>query len=207
MATIDVKDAAGSTVEIEKPLAPGRAAAATSRPVVLSTEDAAKVPALGRAAASASTPIALSTEDAAKVPALGQATKAASVPVAIASDQALTVSLQPTTSGGSSIFRNLDLGVTGQVVKASAGQIYNYFISNVASSPRFVKVYDKATAPTQADTPVMTFCIPAGSAANVAFPNGVAFANGISLRATTAVADNDTGAPAANDVVVNIGYK
>jgi hypothetical protein len=39
MATIDVKDAAGTTVAIEKPLAPGRTAAATSRPVVLSNED------------------------------------------------------------------------------------------------------------------------------------------------------------------------
>ena len=39
MATIDVKDAGGSTVAVEKPLAPGRSAAATSRPVTLSTED------------------------------------------------------------------------------------------------------------------------------------------------------------------------
>jgi hypothetical protein len=41
MATIDVKDAAGSTVAIEKPLVPGRAAAASSRPVALSNEDKA----------------------------------------------------------------------------------------------------------------------------------------------------------------------
>lgn len=43
MATIDVKDAAGATVAIEKPLAPGAAAAAASRPVTLSTEDVARV--------------------------------------------------------------------------------------------------------------------------------------------------------------------
>lgn len=42
MATIDVKDASGSTVAIEKPLAPGSAAAAASRPVALSTEDIAR---------------------------------------------------------------------------------------------------------------------------------------------------------------------
>jgi hypothetical protein len=41
MATIDVKDAAGNSVPIEKPLAPGRATASASRPVALSTEDAA----------------------------------------------------------------------------------------------------------------------------------------------------------------------
>lgn len=41
MATITVKDSAGADVVIEKPLAPGRAAAAASRPVALSNEDAA----------------------------------------------------------------------------------------------------------------------------------------------------------------------
>jgi hypothetical protein len=46
MATIDVKDAAGSTVAIEKPLIPGRSAAATSRPIVLATEDKAALDAL-----------------------------------------------------------------------------------------------------------------------------------------------------------------
>jgi hypothetical protein len=43
MATINVKDAAGSTVALEKPLAPGSAAAAASRPVALSTEDIARL--------------------------------------------------------------------------------------------------------------------------------------------------------------------
>jgi hypothetical protein len=43
MATIDVKDAAGLTVAVEKPLPPGRVAAASSRPVALSTEDLAVV--------------------------------------------------------------------------------------------------------------------------------------------------------------------
>lgn len=50
MATIDVKDAAGATVAIEKPLAPGRAAAAASRPVALSTEDKAAIDALATGA-------------------------------------------------------------------------------------------------------------------------------------------------------------
>lgn len=47
MATIDVKDAAGSTVAVEKPNANGRAAAAASRPVALSTEDKAALDTLG----------------------------------------------------------------------------------------------------------------------------------------------------------------
>lgn len=39
MATMTVKDAGGLTETVEKPLAPGRAAAASSRPVAISTED------------------------------------------------------------------------------------------------------------------------------------------------------------------------
>src|SRR4051794_39083038 len=41
MTTMNVKDAAGATVAVEKPLAPGRAAAAVSRPIALATEDKA----------------------------------------------------------------------------------------------------------------------------------------------------------------------
>lgn len=41
MATINVKDADGATVSLQQPLAPGRAAAISSRPVALSTEDKA----------------------------------------------------------------------------------------------------------------------------------------------------------------------
>jgi hypothetical protein len=46
MATMNVLDAAGATVAVEKPLTPGRAAAASSRPVALSTEDKAVLDAL-----------------------------------------------------------------------------------------------------------------------------------------------------------------
>ena len=41
MATIPVRDGDGNTVAIERPLAPGRAAAGASRPVALSNEDLA----------------------------------------------------------------------------------------------------------------------------------------------------------------------
>jgi hypothetical protein len=49
MATIDVKDANGAKIAIEKPLAPGRAAASASRPVVLSAEDKDAVDLVGTA--------------------------------------------------------------------------------------------------------------------------------------------------------------
>jgi hypothetical protein len=119
------------------------------------------------------------------------------------------VSLQPTTSGGASIYRSLSVVATGASVKASAGQLYGYYVANLnASSTRYLKIYDKASAPTVGtDTPVITIPIPPGSAANVAFPNGVAFALGIGVGATTLIADADATAPSANEVVVNLFYK
>lgn len=47
MATMDVLNATGGTETVEKPLTPGRSAAATSRPVALSTEDKALLDMLG----------------------------------------------------------------------------------------------------------------------------------------------------------------
>lgn len=117
------------------------------------------------------------------------------------------VSQTPKTSGGLSIYRSLSVIATGAVVKASAGQMYGYYIANVGSATRYIKLYNKATAPSEADTPVLTFPLPAGAAANVSHPNGVEFATGIGIRATTGVADNDTGAPTANDVVANVYFK
>lgn len=55
MATIDVLDAAGSTVSLEKPLAPGAAAASASRPVTLSTENVAAIGALTETAPASDT--------------------------------------------------------------------------------------------------------------------------------------------------------
>lgn len=133
--------------------------------------------------------------------------------VVLATDQpamtnAQPVSLQPTTSGGSSIYKNLDIDETGVNVKSSAGQLYGWYIFNNAATTRYVKLYDKATAPTVGtDTPVFTLPIPAGAAANVAFPNGIAFTNGIGVGAVTGVADNSTGAPSANDVTIALFYK
>lgn len=118
-----------------------------------------------------------------------------------------TVAIAPTTSGGATPYRNLDLGVTGQVIKASAGQLYGYYVANQSASWRYLKWYDKATAPTQADTPVFTYPLPPNSAGHRGIPPGVAFAAGISVRASTAIADNDTGAPTANDVVLNAEYR
>jgi hypothetical protein len=113
-----------------------------------------------------------------------------------------------TTSGGASIFRSLDLDETEEDVKTSAGMVYGWFMTNLASSTRYIKFYNLAAASVSvgSTTPVMTIPLEADQAANVSFPMGLVFDTAICVAATTGVADADTGAPGANEVVVNIFY-
>jgi len=103
-------------------------------------------------------------------------------------------------------YRNLDVQITGSIVKANAGGIFDLTMSNAAASIRYVKLYDKATVPTASDTPIRTYLLPPTSTVVVPVTDGINFSSGISIRATTGVADNDNTAPSANDVIVNIGY-
>jgi hypothetical protein len=104
-------------------------------------------------------------------------------------------------------FRNINLGPTGQTVKTSAGEVAGWAITNNAASPRFVKFYDTASVPDQTFTPLLTLQVPANAYnAFLGMGNALDFKNGIAVRGTTGAADNDTGAPAANDLIANIFY-
>lgn len=116
------------------------------------------------------------------------------------------------TSGGTTIFRSIDLDEgTLEVVKASAGQIYWMHAINLASTPVFVKIYNATSGTIGTGTPVLTFTVPSQGDANgagftLSIPNGIAFSTGISIGASTGVADADTGAPATNTCIVNLGF-
>lgn len=117
------------------------------------------------------------------------------------------------TSGGTTIFRSLDLDETEEEIKATAGQVYWIHAMNLAATKRFLKFYNATAANVTVGTtaPVLTFPLGTqgdtnGAGFTLAIPNGIAFGTAITVAATTGVADNDTGAPGANEVVVNIGY-
>lgn len=97
-------------------------------------------------------------------------------------------------------------------VKGSAGTLYSLCVFNTNAAARYLKLYDKSTAPTVGtDTPVQVFTVPgntAGSGCVVPIPTcGLAFASGIALALTTGAADSDTGAVAASELVVSYSYK
>jgi len=125
----------------------------------------------------------------------------------------IPVSIAPATIGGLSIYKNLDVNATGQNIKASSGQIYTITANNRSNAERFLKVYNKATAPiVGTDIPVMTLPLDGktgGGQTNVEIEisPGFAFSLGIGIAATTGIADANTGNPSVNDVVATIGYK
>lgn len=113
----------------------------------------------------------------------------------------------PVSTGGLSVYRNINLVAHGVSIKSKAGQIYGWYLFNNAPTVRYIKLYNKARAPSVgSDTPAMTIPLPCGAAANVIVPSGIAFSHGIGIAATTGVADSDAGPPATNEVVVNIIY-
>jgi len=92
--------------------------------------------------------------------------------------------------------------------KASAGNVYAVKGYNAAASARYLKLYNKASAPTVGtDVPRLTIYIPASTAFALDWPMGHYFSTGIAYALTTGSADADTGALTAGDVLgLNVEY-
>lgn len=118
------------------------------------------------------------------------------------------VNVKPAASGGLSIATDIDLDETELEIKATAGQLFGWYIYNDGAAEVYVKLYNATAANVTVGTtvPVMTIGIPAGSAANVEFTNGIAFSTAICAAATSVATTADTTAPAANQVVANFLY-
>lgn len=116
------------------------------------------------------------------------------------------------TSGGATPFKLISAATTNATsVKGSAGTLYGIQVISVIATVRFLKLYDKASAPTVGtDTPIKVIPIPAntaGAGVVISAPVGINFANGIAFAITANIGDSDNTAIAANDCVVNLDYK
>lgn len=118
----------------------------------------------------------------------------------------------PVTAGGLSMAKLISAASTNATsVKASAGQVYAVQAFNTNAAARYLKLYNKASAPTVGtDTPVKTLTIPgnaAGAGLVLSWDKGLAFGTGIAFAVTTGAADSDTGAVAASELVIDLDYK
>lgn len=129
-------------------------------------------------------------------------------------DRKLIVNPQPHSAGGLSVFRSLDLDETEEDVKTSPGCLYKLRITNRTTSVRYVKLYNNTAANVDVGTttPLDTIPIPANASDYTVLTEsfggmGLTFDTALSIAATTGFADNDTGAPGANDIIVSAYYK
>ncbi len=128
-----------------------------------------------------------------------------------ANTTAWLVNDQPATSGGLSKFHLVGAATDNATnVKASAGQVYSITAFNVAATPRYLKFHNTAGTPTAGSGVTDTFLIPgntAGAGVVLNIDKGIAFSTGIGISIVTGIADANTTAIGASEVVVNVYYK
>ena len=92
------------------------------------------------------------------------------------------------------------------VVKASAGKLYGWFITNTNASARKLAFHNTASTPTAGASVFFSLLLPGGGAANVLTGDPIVFSTGIAITTVTEAADNGTTAVAAGDLIINLFY-
>ena len=134
-----------------------------------------------------------------------------------AANLAATVSgtVTATVTGGTTLpvtptqtFTNSAATTNATSTKASAGTVWSVVATNVNAAARYLKMYNKASAPTVGtDVPVLTITLPASQSVTIhGGSNGIRFGTGIAWALTTGSADSDTAAVAVNEIKVAIAY-
>lgn len=117
------------------------------------------------------------------------------------------------TVTGCDVFNSLDLDETEEDVKTSAGVVYWVYVMNLRTSNLYLRLYNATAANTTVGTTPKKIILPLASNATddvghmITFNPPISFDTAICAAATTGFADNDTGAPGANECIVAIGYK
>jgi hypothetical protein len=125
-----------------------------------------------------------------------------------------SVNIAAAATGGATPYKNIDVDESEDQVKATAATLYSFHAVNMTAAPLFLKLYNATAATVVVGTtvPDMTICCVSdggvlGTATRHDFGTaGCAFSTALTIAATTGVADNDVGAPGANELLVNLTY-
>jgi len=122
-----------------------------------------------------------------------------------------TVTVNPAnSSNGFVLFNSLisSAGTNSTLVKTNSAAIGTCVLTNTTASFKFVKFFNKATAPTVGtDTPIIQFPIPPNSSLDISMSYcGMRFVLGLGYVITGGAALLDTTSVAAGDVLVNLSY-
>ena len=124
------------------------------------------------------------------------------------SSQVISGSITNTPITPTTLFTNSLATVNLLSVKASAGTLWSILASNTNAVVRYLKFYNKASAPIVAtDIPVMVIALAPGVPTKIyGGANGIRFSTGIALAITVNAADSDNTPVAAAEVKVATTY-
>jgi hypothetical protein len=109
-------------------------------------------------------------------------------------------------TGAASIHHIVSAATTNVAqIKATAGRVYGYCLSNTTASWRYVKLHNVASA-TAGAAVAMTIGLPPNGKAECYMGQGIGFATAISRSIVTGSADTDATAVAAGDVLGDIFF-
>ena len=112
------------------------------------------------------------------------------------------------TNGNTTVSLNSAATTNATLVKASAGNVYGVCIMNTSAAIKYVRFFNKASAPTVGtDVPIVVIAIPAGQSIQTAWGLGFSFSTGIAYAITNAATVLDATAVAAGDVQLSINYQ
>jgi hypothetical protein len=93
------------------------------------------------------------------------------------------------------------------VLKASAGRLFRVLVNNINAAWRYLKIYNKATAPAPGtDVPIAVIPIPPNGNALWESSLGMYCSAGISYALVAGIANNDNTSVAAAEHVASLGY-
>lgn len=120
------------------------------------------------------------------------------------------ITVMPTADGSTGLtqFRRTSTADANVVlVKAGSGRIYGYVFANTSATTRYVKLFNKATAPILGtDPPVRIIMVPANGIAAYHIGPGLPFSAGIGMAITADAADGSGASVSASDILVQIDY-
>lgn len=102
-------------------------------------------------------------------------------------------------------------GTDELLIDATARKLWGVDVFTIDATPVYVKLYDKATAASEADTPIHRTGVPANATSTLGAGNNkgpwpvyIALTNGLSVRAVTGLADNSDSALTTAENYVNV---
>lgn len=117
------------------------------------------------------------------------------------------VSKVAASMGSTAVALNSAATTNAAFAKASAGCLFSISANNAAAAAKYVRFYNKASAPTVGtDVPIMVISLPALTSKEISFGNGKLFSTGIAYAITNLPAVLDATAVAAGDVQLAFDY-